>query len=87
EREAIIKGTPRKYAEIYTACWQGNPDLRPYIHQVMQDLDKVDITDTIEDIVISTDQTFNELQNDDSLHTNELPLSARINSLNNHLND
>ncbi|CAJ0748345.1 4230_t:CDS:1, partial [Entrophospora sp. SA101] len=45
----------------------------------MQDLDKVDITDTIEDIVISTDQTFNELQNDDSLHTNELPLSARIN--------
>ncbi|CAH1766965.1 4637_t:CDS:2, partial [Entrophospora sp. SA101] len=78
-REAIIKGTPRKYAEIYTgnnekACWQGKPDSRPHIHQVMQDLDDVDISDTIEDIVSLAYQTNNELENDDSLHSKELPL-------------
>ncbi|CAJ0839260.1 9301_t:CDS:10 [Entrophospora sp. SA101] len=79
EREAIIKGTPRKYAEIYTACWQGNPDLRPHIHQVMQDLDNVDVNNTIEDIVNLTDQT----NSDDLLYL----LSAQIYNLNNHLKD
>ncbi|CAJ0648518.1 9633_t:CDS:2 [Entrophospora sp. SA101] len=79
ECEAVIKGTPRKYAEIYTACWQGNPDLRPHIHQVMQDLDNVDITNTIEDIVNLIDQT----NNDDLLYS----LSAQIDGLNNHLKD
>ncbi|CAJ0914965.1 1674_t:CDS:10, partial [Entrophospora sp. SA101] len=83
EREAIIKGTPKKYAKIYTECWQGKPDLRPHIHQVMQDLCNVDITDIVED----TDQTNNELQNDDLLHSKEIPLSAQIDSLNNQLKD
>nr|CAG8604291.1 1438_t:CDS:2 [Entrophospora candida] len=68
EREAIIKGTPRKYAEIYT-------DLRPCIDQVVQDLDNVDITNTIEDIVNLTNQTNNELQNDDLLYSTELSIS------------
>ncbi|CAJ0767166.1 10061_t:CDS:2 [Entrophospora sp. SA101] len=89
ERETIIKGTPKKYAEIYTACWQGKPDLRPHIHEVMRDLDNVDITNTIEDIVNLTDQTNNELQIDglnnhlkedklqnDLLYSTELLLSA-----------
>ncbi|CAJ0642753.1 15730_t:CDS:2, partial [Entrophospora sp. SA101] len=75
EREAIIKGTPRKYAEIYTACWQKNPDLRPCIDQVVQDLDNVDITNTVEDIVNLTNQTNNELQNDDLLYSTELSIS------------
>ncbi|CAJ0755547.1 16629_t:CDS:10 [Entrophospora sp. SA101] len=83
EREAIIKGTPRKYAEIYTACWQGNPDLRPHIHQVTRDLDNVDITD----IVNLTGQTINELQGDSSLNSTELSFSAQINSLENRLKD
>ncbi|CAJ0648928.1 16220_t:CDS:2 [Entrophospora sp. SA101] len=87
EREAIINGTPRKYAEIYTACWQGNPALRPHIHQVTEDLNNVDITDTIEDINIVTNQTSNELQNDDSLYSMELSFSAQINSLENNLRD
>ncbi|CAJ0750511.1 112_t:CDS:1, partial [Entrophospora sp. SA101] len=60
-------------------CWQGNPDLRPHIHQVMQDLDSVDITNTIEDIVNLIDQT----NNDDLLYS----LSAQIDGLNNHLKD
>ncbi|CAJ0642752.1 15729_t:CDS:2, partial [Entrophospora sp. SA101] len=68
EREAIIKGTPRKYAEIYT-------DLRPCIDQVVQDLDNVDITNTVEDIVNLTNQTNNELQNDDLLYSTELSIS------------
>ncbi|CAH1764148.1 14288_t:CDS:2, partial [Entrophospora sp. SA101] len=71
EREAIIKGTPRKYAEIYTE----NPDLRPHIDQVMQDLNNVDITNTIEDIVNLTNQSNNELQNDDLLYSTELSIS------------
>ncbi|CAJ0650625.1 6666_t:CDS:2 [Entrophospora sp. SA101] len=84
ERETIIKGTPKKYAEIYTACWQGKPDLRPHIHEVMQDLDSVDITNTVEDIV---DQTNNELQIDGLLNSTEPSFSAQIDSLNNHLRE
>nr|CAG8589828.1 1407_t:CDS:2 [Entrophospora candida] len=87
KREAIIKGTPRKYAEIYTACWQGRPDLRPHIHEVMQDLDSVDITNTIEDIVNLTDQTNNELQIDGLLNSTGTSFSAQIDSLNNHLKE
>ncbi|CAJ0745567.1 1174_t:CDS:2 [Entrophospora sp. SA101] len=88
EREAIIKGTPRKYAEIYTgnneeACWQGNPDLRPNIYQVTEDLNNINITD----VVNLTDQTSNELQGDSLLNSTELSFSAQINSLENRLKD
>nr|CAG8614862.1 1864_t:CDS:2 [Entrophospora candida] len=88
EREAIIKGTPRKYAEIYTgnnekACWQGNPDLRPNIYQVTEDLNNININD----VVNLTDQTINELQGDNLLNSTELSFSAQMNSLENRLKD
>ncbi|GBB90853.1 hypothetical protein RclHR1_17970002 [Rhizophagus clarus] len=38
KRETPAPGMPDKYVDIYTSCWQSNPDGRPDIHQVFSDL-------------------------------------------------
>ncbi|UZO15522.1 uncharacterized protein OCT59_006941 [Rhizophagus irregularis] len=38
KREIPIVGTPNDYINIYTRCWQDNPDDRPDMHQVFSDL-------------------------------------------------
>ncbi|RIA91681.1 kinase-like domain-containing protein [Glomus cerebriforme] len=43
KREIIIKGTPNKYINIYTACWDGNLSNRPNIQQVLRKLDEIEI--------------------------------------------
>ncbi|CAG8751950.1 18329_t:CDS:2, partial [Rhizophagus irregularis] len=44
KREISIKGTPSKYIDIYTACWEGNLKDRPSIKQVLRNIDEVEIT-------------------------------------------
>ncbi|PKK71134.1 kinase-like protein [Rhizophagus irregularis] len=44
KREISIKGTPNKYIDIYTACWEGNLKDRPSIKQVLRNIDEVEIT-------------------------------------------
>ncbi|RHZ45080.1 hypothetical protein Glove_692g23 [Diversispora epigaea] len=39
--ENPIKGTPRNYFKIYQDCWNQDPDLRPNIKKVIQDLEHV----------------------------------------------
>ncbi|CAB4395990.1 unnamed protein product [Rhizophagus irregularis] len=34
-RETVIPNTPEEYAKIYTKCWDGEPDDRPTIYQVV----------------------------------------------------
>ncbi|CAB4442537.1 unnamed protein product [Rhizophagus irregularis] len=38
KRESPVPGMPDKYVEVYTSCWQCNPEDRPDIHQVFSDL-------------------------------------------------
>ncbi|CAB5364627.1 unnamed protein product [Rhizophagus irregularis] len=34
-RETVVPDTPNEYIEIYTKCWDGEPDNRPTIYQVV----------------------------------------------------
>ncbi|KAF0420512.1 kinase-like protein [Gigaspora margarita] len=38
-REAPIKGTPQKYVDLYTECWDEEPDKRPDSMSVLKTLD------------------------------------------------
>ncbi|CAB5364577.1 unnamed protein product [Rhizophagus irregularis] len=46
-RETIVPGTPNEYVKVYTKCWDGEPDNRPTIYQVVDWLNgmitKIDI--------------------------------------------
>ncbi|CAB4388112.1 unnamed protein product [Rhizophagus irregularis] len=60
-RETVVPDTPDEYVKIYTKCWDGEPDNRPTIFQLVDWL-KVIITKTdvmIDNIQLSSDQEFN----------------------------
>ncbi|CAB4480524.1 unnamed protein product [Rhizophagus irregularis] len=35
-RETVVPDTPDEYVKIYTKCWNGEPDNRPTIYQLMK---------------------------------------------------
>ncbi|CAB4495540.1 unnamed protein product [Rhizophagus irregularis] len=37
-RETVVPDTPENYVEIYTKCWDGEPDNRPNIYQTNKNL-------------------------------------------------
>ncbi|GES80240.1 kinase-like domain-containing protein [Rhizophagus clarus] len=37
-REEVVPNTPNGYVKIYTGCWDGEPDNRPTMHQVVDQL-------------------------------------------------
>ncbi|CAB5386192.1 unnamed protein product [Rhizophagus irregularis] len=43
KREIPVAGTPDEYVKIYTKCWQGNPDNRPYMRQVFSELKSINL--------------------------------------------
>ncbi|CAB4442853.1 unnamed protein product [Rhizophagus irregularis] len=40
-REEPVSDTPENYVEIYTECWNGEPDKRPTINQVVERLEAI----------------------------------------------
>ncbi|CAB4395993.1 unnamed protein product [Rhizophagus irregularis] len=56
-RETVVPDTPEEYVKIYTKCWDGEPDNRPTIYQVVDWL-KAMITKT--DIIMENSQLSNE---------------------------
>ncbi|RIA90865.1 kinase-like domain-containing protein, partial [Glomus cerebriforme] len=48
-RENPIKGTPIEYKQIYTDCWELNPESRPSINEVLSRLQSVSLELIIED--------------------------------------
>ncbi|CAI2180886.1 16020_t:CDS:2, partial [Funneliformis geosporum] len=40
-RETIIPGTPEDYVNIYTGCWDNEPDNRPLMNQVVDKLNAI----------------------------------------------
>ncbi|CAB5104288.1 unnamed protein product [Rhizophagus irregularis] len=34
-RETVVPNTPEEYVKIYTKCWDGEPDNRPKIYQIL----------------------------------------------------
>ncbi|GBC10193.1 hypothetical protein RclHR1_09420001 [Rhizophagus clarus] len=52
-RETVVPDTPKNYVTIYTKCWDGEPDNRPNMHQVVDWL-KAIITKS--DVIQSSDK-------------------------------
>ncbi|GBC22533.2 kinase-like domain-containing protein [Rhizophagus irregularis DAOM 181602=DAOM 197198] len=56
-RETVVPDTPENYVEIYTKCWDGEPDNRPNIYQVVDRLkEMITKTDAIANILQSLDK-------------------------------
>ncbi|RHZ86087.1 hypothetical protein Glove_54g159 [Diversispora epigaea] len=59
KREIVIPGTPHKYKEIYTDCWNNNGNLRPDIFQVVKNLSEIIISDTSVEFEPPQSQPYN----------------------------
>ncbi|RHZ88307.1 hypothetical protein Glove_23g168 [Diversispora epigaea] len=59
KREMVIPGTPPKYKEIYSDCWDHNRNSRPSISQVVKNLSEIVITDEIVEFVTPQSQPHN----------------------------
>ncbi|EXX77289.1 uncharacterized protein OCT59_024135 [Rhizophagus irregularis] len=71
-RETVVPDTPEEYVKIYTKCWDGEPDNRPTIYQVVDWLNTV-ITKT--DVIVKNHQMLNEQElNEASLINNNSKL-------------
>ncbi|GBC21969.2 kinase-like domain-containing protein [Rhizophagus irregularis DAOM 181602=DAOM 197198] len=77
-RETSLPNTSIDYIKIYTDCWNIEPDNRPTINQVVDEL-KVIITK--ENIIIKDFHLYNDTNNVQSLNDHQLPnlnISERI---------
>ncbi|PKK65620.1 kinase-like protein [Rhizophagus irregularis] len=66
-RESIVPETSENYINIYTKCWDGEPDNRPTIFQVV---------DWLKAIVTKIDAIIEDQQSSGKQELNEAPLSS-----------
>ncbi|EXX75299.1 uncharacterized protein OCT59_007096 [Rhizophagus irregularis] len=77
-REELISNTPEDYIKIYTECWNGEPDNRPTINQVVERLKEI-ITKTN----IKTENNISvSLNTDNSLHGEMSQIIQNFNKMN-----
>uniref|UniRef100_U9SL96 Protein kinase domain-containing protein n=1 Tax=Rhizophagus irregularis (strain DAOM 181602 / DAOM 197198 / MUCL 43194) TaxID=747089 RepID=U9SL96_RHIID len=69
-RETVVPDTPEEYIKIYTKCWDGEPDNRPTIYQVV---DWLNAKIAKIDIIIENRQISNEQEANLSTNNSELP--------------
>ncbi|EXX68524.1 uncharacterized protein OCT59_024228 [Rhizophagus irregularis] len=78
-RETAVPDTPDEYVKIYTKCWDGEPDNRPTIYQVVEWLN-ARISKT--DVIVEDHQMSNEIEfNEASLSTNNPELQGDLSQL------
>jgi serine/threonine protein kinase len=57
QREEPIKGTPPEYQQLYQRCWDGDPEKRPDINEVCDDIlrqfNANDINEQQEDLLVA----------------------------------
>ncbi|CAG8504700.1 7830_t:CDS:2 [Racocetra fulgida] len=61
-REIPIPNTPKRYVELYTACWDSNPEVRPPIKTIMivlEELEKIEWSE--KNVSIHSDTKINTL--------------------------
>ncbi|EXX54087.1 uncharacterized protein OCT59_016289 [Rhizophagus irregularis] len=78
-RETVAPDTPEEYVKIYTKCWNGEPDNRPTIYQVVDWLNAIV---TKSDVIVENHQISNEQElNETSLSTNSSELQGDLSQL------
>ncbi|CAB4396140.1 unnamed protein product [Rhizophagus irregularis] len=78
-RETAVPDTPDEYVKIYTKCWDGEPDNRPTIYQVVELLN-ARISKT--DVIVEDHQMSNEIEfSETSLSTNNPELQGDLSQL------
>ncbi|RGB29441.1 kinase-like domain-containing protein [Rhizophagus diaphanus] len=81
-RETIVPNTPEEYVKIYTKCWDGEPDNRPTIYQVVDWLNAI-ITKS--GVIIKNQQISNERNerelNETSISNNYSELQVELSQL------
>ncbi|POG65696.1 uncharacterized protein OCT59_024394 [Rhizophagus irregularis] len=78
-RETVVSDTPEEYVKLYTKCWDGEPDNRPTIYQVV-DLLKAIITKT--DIITENPPLLNEQEfSEIHLNTNNSESQGKLSQL------
>ncbi|GET04737.1 kinase-like domain-containing protein [Rhizophagus clarus] len=81
-RETIIPDTPKKYVEIYTKCWEGEPDNRPTINQVVGWLNSLITKTDVVDLIAEDHQSPNKQElNEASLSTNNSELQGELSQI------
>ncbi|EXX64757.1 uncharacterized protein OCT59_007099 [Rhizophagus irregularis] len=77
-REEPIPNTPEDYIKIYTECWNGEPDNRPTINQVVERLKEI-----IAKMNITTENNISaSLNTDNSLHGEMSQIIQNFNKMN-----
>ncbi|GBB88065.1 hypothetical protein RclHR1_01460015 [Rhizophagus clarus] len=71
-RETVVSDTPENYVTIYTKCWDGEPDNRPTIHQVV---------DWLEMMITKADVMTENFQSSDKQEFDEASLSTSYSEL------
>ncbi|CAB4485392.1 unnamed protein product [Rhizophagus irregularis] len=80
KREIPISSTPVDYINIYTKCWQNNPDDRPDIQQVVSDLKLINSKTNEKEIYKKTVNVIeNEVTNNNDNSINDSSLKFGIN--------
>ena len=41
KRETAVKGTPKEFVQLYEACWDSDPTIRPPISKVIEAIEKI----------------------------------------------
>ncbi|EXX74407.1 uncharacterized protein OCT59_024223 [Rhizophagus irregularis] len=78
-RETVVPDTPDEYVKIYTKCWNGEPDNRPTIYQVVDWLNSII---TKKDVIVEDHQISNELElNENSSSSNNSELQGDLSQL------
>ncbi|GBC22181.2 kinase-like domain-containing protein [Rhizophagus irregularis DAOM 181602=DAOM 197198] len=83
-RESIIPGTPREYSNLYTECWDGEPDNRPSIIDVVKRLKEFstpqsDMLKIIEEIDIKNSSSHEKSQLIEAFTHAEVSESNKVN--------
>ncbi|POG65700.1 kinase-like domain-containing protein, partial [Rhizophagus irregularis DAOM 181602=DAOM 197198] len=77
-RETVIPNTPEEYTKIYTKCWDGEPDDRPTIYQVVDWLKAIITKTDVNEIPSNTNNSESQefisriIQNFDKISLKEI---------------
>ncbi|GES88021.1 kinase-like domain-containing protein [Rhizophagus clarus] len=77
-RETPIPDTPTTYVNLYTECWNGEPDYRPTINQVRDEVEKQEILNYLNNHKVTLQEFYSWLLNNQN-NSNSIVLLGDFN--------